>query len=62
MSWWYLIGATFEAAILALMRERSREGLLDKILHVQTTWSKAALLDPSQFSFQIFCGLIILFN
>lgn len=23
---------------------------------------KAALLDPSQFSFQIFCGLIILFN
>lgn len=31
-SWWYLLGSTSEGALLAIMRKRKWEGLLDKIL------------------------------
>lgn len=48
-SWWYLMGATSEGALLAIMRKRRQEGLLDKIL-CSNNMVKAALFDASQFS------------
>lgn len=44
-SWWYLMGATSEGALLAIMRKRS----LNKIL-CSNNVVKTALFDPSQFS------------
>lgn len=55
-SWWYLRGAAFEEAVLALMRKRRWESLLDKILDVQTMWSKLLYLILHNFLFRSFVG------
>lgn len=48
-SWWYLMGAASDGALLAIMRKRTGEGLLGKIL-CSNNMVKPALFDPSQFS------------